>query len=294
MILLTSTTDKVQVVTATAVSSIYMHATWIDNSSGTISGGRNNQVTGSATTIDLIPSPSAGVLRNLKFLTVRNTNTTTSCTITVQHTDGTTAVPIWFGVLGPNQTLQIADDGTSQLISSSGQPITSVSASGLINFSTTSQGPGFATDTYLTGSNIQIPSSRPRAGTMFQCLFAMTKTAAGTATPIVTLRYGSTAGVTDTALCTFTFGAGTAAVDTGTFVVTGVYRSIGSGTAAVVQGICQLDSSATTGFSSTVKSVVVTSAGHDSTSSQYLGVSVNGGTSAAWTCVAVNSTLMNI
>src|SRR3954470_16494782 len=63
------------------------------------------------------------------------------------------------------------------------------------NQSVAQQGAGFATDTYLTGSSVSIPTGAPYVGTTYRCLFDVTKTAVGTAAPVVTLRIG-TAGTT--------------------------------------------------------------------------------------------------
>lgn len=295
MIILGSTSDKLQVITGAAVAATVTHVTWIDNNAGSITPGRTNTTVSTAATTDVVAAPAASTYRNIKFVSVRNTNASTSNTITLQHTDGTTVVILWQGVLGPGMMLQLDDAGRIALFANGGAIINSLSAGALNNFSTANQGAGFATDTYVTGSNILIPTQRPRAGTVFQSRIAVVKTAAGTATPIVNIRYGTAATTADTALCTFTFGAGTAAADTGVFVVTGMYRSVGSGTSAVLQGTCQLDASAAAGISSTSKAVVVTSSGHDSTTANtYLGISINGGTSASWTISTVISELMYI
>lgn len=162
------------------------------------------------------------------------------------------------------------------------------------NQSTSQQGAGFAADTYLAGSNIPIPNGAPYVGTAYHAWFDVTKTAAGTATPIITLRIGTAGSTSDAAICTFTFGAGTAAVDVGQFEIHVVFRTVGSGTSAVVQGICNLTSNlTTTGLSNAKKAVVVTSAGFNSTTaSLIIGASYNGGTSASHTIQLVRSELM--
>jgi hypothetical protein len=161
------------------------------------------------------------------------------------------------------------------------------------NASTAQQGSGFASDTYLTGSNITIPSGAPYVGTKYLLEFDMTKTNVGTATPIITLRIGTNGSTSDSAICTFTFGAGTAAADTGTFRVIAVFRTVGSGTSAVLQGNAALTSNlTTTGLSNAVKSVDSTSSGFNSTtSSLIIGCSYNGGTSAAHTNQLVHAEL---
>src|SRR4030095_11227808 len=50
------------------------------------------------------------------------------------------------------------------------------------NFSTTTVAPGYATDTYLAGSAIAMPTGGFVAGSRYTCTFDMVKTAAGTAT----------------------------------------------------------------------------------------------------------------
>ena len=116
----------------------------------------------------------------------------------------------------------------------------------------------------------------------------MVKTAAGTATPIFTVRMGTLGTTADAAILTLTFAAGTAAVDTGIFELWVNFRTVGSGTSAVIQGviICHHHLAAT-GLTTTgaagVGVIVGTSAGFDSTTPKILGVSFNGGTSFSGT-----------
>lgn len=162
------------------------------------------------------------------------------------------------------------------------------------NASTAQQGAGFSSDTYLTGSNVLIPSGAPYVGTTYRCVFDVTKSAAGTATPIITLRIGTNATTADTSRCAFTFGAGTAAADTGVFEVIATFRTVGSGTSAVLQGITRLTSNlTTTGLSNAKKSVSTTSSGFDSTTANtYIGLSYNGGTSASHTVQLVRAEII--
>lgn len=161
------------------------------------------------------------------------------------------------------------------------------------NYSTSNQGAGFASDTYVTGSNITLPANLPDAGTAYELVIGGSKTAAGTATPIVYLRFGTNGTTADTAICTFTFSAGTAATDTFTLTVRGLFRTVGSGTSAVVQGLASLQSQPTTGTSLLLKSVLSTSSGFDSTvANSILGVSINAGTSASWTLNYVRAVLI--
>ena len=158
----------------------------------------------------------------------------------------------------------------------------------------TSNQTGFAADTYLTGSNILIPAGGPYVDTKYLLVFDMTKTGAGVATPIVTLRIGTAGTTSDAAICVFTFAAGTAAADTGTFQVEAIFRTVGSSTSAVLQGVTSLTSNlTTTGLSNAVKVVKTTSSGFNSTTANsIIGVSFNGGTSFSGTNTLVRAELM--
>lgn len=169
----------------------------------------------------------------------------------------------------------------------------------LSNASAASQTP-FSSDTYLTGSSISIPSTLPIVGSSYNCIFDVTKTAAGVAAPVLTLRIGTAGSTADASICAFTFSAQTAVIDSGMFEVWATYRTVGSGTSAVVQGIAQLHHQlAVTGLGTVqpagMQMVLTTSSGFNSTTaSQIIGLSVNGGASAAWTVQLVRATAYNL
>ncbi|MSR71544.1 MAG: hypothetical protein EXS50_02680 [Candidatus Taylorbacteria bacterium] len=165
------------------------------------------------------------------------------------------------------------------------------------NQSVSTTGPGFAADTYLVGSSVAIPATGLRVGTRYHLIFQVSKTAAGTATPILRVRFGTLGSVSDTAICTLTYSVQTAAVDTGTFEIWATFRTIGSGTSAVLQCAGQRRHGASvTGFGTLVSETqVATSAGFNSTvGSSIVGTSVNGGTNAAWTITLVQAELVNL
>jgi|GEM_PF-1487028 len=93
MIILSSTSDKLRVVTDSTANTD-VHASWADLTVGTgaTTADRKNTAIGSATTTDVVSSPSSGVVRTVKTLHIRNKHATLAQTVTVQHTDGTTAV----------------------------------------------------------------------------------------------------------------------------------------------------------------------------------------------------------
>ena len=166
--------------------------------------------------------------------------------------------------------------------------------------STATVSAGYAADTYLAGSSLAIPTGLVRVSSMYYCCFDMVKTAAGIATPIVTIRIGTAGTIADTARITFTFAAGTAAVDTGIFEIWAHFRSVGSGTSAVLQGMCECTHSlAATGLTSTGASgagiILAGSAGFDSTvPTSFIGVSFNGGASFSGTNTMVQSLMRNV
>lgn len=157
---------------------------------------------------------------------------------------------------------------------------------------------GYASDTYLAGSSVALASAFPLVGTQFYCIFDVTKSAAGIAAPIIVLRYGTAGAVGDAAICTFTFNAQTGVADNGTFEIYATFRTIGTGTSAVVQAFSVLKHNlAATGLGSVnpagFQQVIVTSSGFNSAvASSILGVSVNGGASASWTTTLVQSNLL--
>ncbi len=167
----------------------------------------------------------------------------------------------------------------------------------IYNQSVTTPAAVFATDTYLVGSSVAIPTGSLQVGTRYHMIFQASKTAAGVATPILNVRFGTGGSTADTALCTLTFTAQTAATDTGTFEVWVTFRTVGSGTSAVLQCAGQRRHGASiTGFGTLVaETKVATSGGFNSTvASSIIGVSVNGGASAAWTITLVQAELENL
>lgn len=153
---------------------------------------------------------------------------------------------------------------------------------------------GYATDTYLAGSAMFFPVGGPVVGTTYKLKFYVAKTAAGTATPIITLRMGTAATTADAAICVFTFGAGTVNADEGVFEVLATFRTVGASTSAVVQGVSTLVNNLTiTGISNAVKAKTVTSSGFASTTAGLIvGVSYNAGTGASHTTSLVHAELV--
>lgn len=156
-------------------------------------------------------------------------------------------------------------------------------------------------DTYLTGSDVTFAAGRPKAASFYRCVVDMTKTAAGVATAVMTLRMGTLGSTSDAAICTFTFPtAQTAAIDNGRFSVYANFRSVGAGTLATVEGVLVIErTNTTTGFLSTgglqfMAPIRVLSSGFNSTTVTKVGLSINAGASSAWTTQLVQADIKNL
>jgi hypothetical protein len=165
------------------------------------------------------------------------------------------------------------------------------------NQSTSAQGPGFASDTYVSGSGVAVPSGSLKVGTRYVCQFDLGKTAAGVAQPVITIRFGTAGTTADASLGTLTLPAQTAAADDGRLVLTVTFRAVGSGTSAVIQAVASLTHGlSATGLSTAASPVArLTSAGFNSTlANAVMGISVNAGASSAWTVTQAQAGLENL
>ena len=124
MLLLTSTSDKVQLVSS-STAPLEVHATFLDNDAGTITPDRKNTEITSATTTDIVASPASGVQRNVQTILCRNAHASTSNTVTVRHTDGTTAVDVASVTLAAGESLVFLDGVGFQVLTSAGAVKTS-------------------------------------------------------------------------------------------------------------------------------------------------------------------------
>lgn len=158
--------------------------------------------------------------------------------------------------------------------------------------STAAQGPGFASDTYLTDSGILIPSGGMRVGQRYQWKIGVTKTAAGTASAVYTVRIGSAQTTADTSRLAMTASAAqTAAADEGLLMVDYVVRSVAA--SGVCAG-CAAWAKTLAGNAGLGGSEVAVGAGFDNQAlaGLFVGLSINGGASAAWTVDIVSADLI--
>lgn len=161
---------------------------------------------------------------------------------------------------------------------------------------TAAQGPGFAADTYVTDSRIVLPQTRMQAGTLYRARMVFTKTAAGTATPIINVRTGTAGTTSDISRLTWTGVAQTAVVDTAFIEFQCTFRAVGA--SGVLASWMRFDHDlATTGFATATRGFQISTVSgtfDTSTASMGIGVSVNGGTSAAWTLQQCYAELVNL
>ena len=112
MLLLTSTSDKIQVVTGASGASVDVHSSWVDNNAGTITPGRLNVVNiNTAATTDIVPAPGSGVQRNVKSIYITNTHATVATQVTAVHTDGTNVSDLFGVTLLPGENMILCEDG---------------------------------------------------------------------------------------------------------------------------------------------------------------------------------------
>ena len=106
--ILALTTDKFQLTTSSAAT-LDVLVNYIDasNTTGAMSGG-GKQVTAiaSATTTDILAAPGASTLRRMKFMTVRNKDSSLSCDVTLIFDANGTDYEIHKATLAPGDCLE--------------------------------------------------------------------------------------------------------------------------------------------------------------------------------------------
>jgi len=132
MILLTSISDLLQLVTGTAVATIYTHASYVDYDGTTVTPGRLNGALTGAATNTLVGSPTGTNKRNVKGITVRNAHASSTELITIQHYDGSITVELFKYLLLAGETLQYFD-GQWSIMDAAGGIKSSPAAGGLIS-----------------------------------------------------------------------------------------------------------------------------------------------------------------
>ena len=124
-------TDAIEIVT-TSTAGIDYTASWSDITSTTTVGGKSAGAISSATTTTAIAAPAASTVRVIKELTLRNTSTTTSNTVTIQRDVSATNLTMYKRTLGPGESLDMDANGTITPYDATGRMVVaSVDASGV-------------------------------------------------------------------------------------------------------------------------------------------------------------------
>jgi hypothetical protein len=90
LILLSNTTSVLQLVTGGA-QIIDVAASWMDATDpNVVTPGEVNVQISSATTTNIVPSPPVITQRNIKYVSIANTDPTNPVNVTIQHFDGVT------------------------------------------------------------------------------------------------------------------------------------------------------------------------------------------------------------
>ena len=107
MIILTQTTDKIQVKLSGAVSTNQLHcySVFRDTTTTGITPSRNVVLTNNTTAVDLVGSPSSSTQRNVEYLNVYNADTS-SATVTFLFNDNGTTYEINVATLLPGEKVE--------------------------------------------------------------------------------------------------------------------------------------------------------------------------------------------
>jgi hypothetical protein len=284
MLLLTSTTDKLQVITS-AAGKVDVHADWIDYApaaSPQVNAGRTNTPIATAATTDVVASPGASTSRNVKSLKIGNNHASVTNTVTLQHTDGTNVIILEQATLAPGERLgyeegngiRVFDSAGREKVAGVGQPWGAANTSDVV---------ANAAATYLSGSGIPI-GSRVQPGSFFKWRLRASKTAAGVATATMAVVIGPNGSTADTARVTHSSTAiQTAAVDTGMFEVDAIVRAVGAG-AAIIESSIRLDHALAdaAGFG-TFRYLTANSAAFTFGGTDIIGLVCNPGAAGVWT-----------
>ena len=166
------------------------------------------------------------------------------------------------------------------------------------NFSTVAQVIATASRDFVDGSQLIIPPGGLKVGSKIRFVLDLTKTAAGTASAVFDISFGTAGTAADTARVSFTKIAGTAAIDVARVVIEAVVRSV-SATGVVVGQFTLTHNLAATGFSTLpVGNVVTISSGFDNLPATldpgYIGLNITSGAADVWTVQKVEASLTGV
>jgi len=168
MLILSTTTDKIQVVLSgnVATTQLKCYAAYNDTTTTSIAPGRNATLSNSTTAVDLVASPSASTQRVVNYLSVYNADTA-NATVTVNLVSSSTSYAIYKATLFPGEKIEyqqgdgfktIATDGSIKIIPNQSGPTSSlVLNSTMISADVTNSTISYAD---ITGLSFSVTSGR--------------------------------------------------------------------------------------------------------------------------------------
>ena len=108
MLNLVLTTDKLQLVTSAAVT-VDVHASFADLSGTTVTPGKQNTAISTAATTDIVASPGASTVRNVKTLHIRNKHASSPVDVTVVYDANATDYELHKATLNAGNMLEYVE-----------------------------------------------------------------------------------------------------------------------------------------------------------------------------------------
>lgn len=225
MLLLTSTTEKVQVITG-STGDVDVHASFVDATASTSPVPDTQFQVGivTAATTDVVAAPAASTWRNVQTLLIRNVHASVTNLVTVRVTDGTNNADVFAASLAAGESIQYLDGVGFQVLAATGAVKTSqnqganatggAQSSAVLASDVTNNNAVANTIADVTGLSFPVTS-----GKKYRFRFEIQYTAAATTTgsrwsisgPGGTMRYSSQYSLTTTSA---TFNEGLSAHDT--------------------------------------------------------------------------------
>lgn len=118
------TTDKIQIVLASAVTTNQLHcvATWADlTTTPSYNAGRSVVLTNSTTAVDLVASPAASTIRRVRRISIYNADTVAATVTVMMDVSGTDKI-IWKGTIDAGGSADLG--ATVQVCNAAGLPVT--------------------------------------------------------------------------------------------------------------------------------------------------------------------------
>lgn len=136
MISLTSTTDKIQVILDSSVTTNQLNclAIYRDTTTTGITPSRNVTLTNDTTAVDLVDSPSSSVQRLVEYISIYNSDTN-GASVTIRFSDNGTYYTLYKSILSVGDKLEYSDKSGFKVITNSGsiRTITNTESTQLIN-----------------------------------------------------------------------------------------------------------------------------------------------------------------